>query len=30
MKKWREFLQPIAQRSWRKTNYFSTLKRKPL
>jgi len=26
MKKWREFYKPIAWRSKRKTNHFSTLK----
>ena len=30
MKKWRESFKPITQRSKRKTNYFSTPKRKPL
>ena len=30
MKKWREFFKPIAQRSKRKANHFSTLKWKPL
>ena len=30
MKTWREIFKPIVQRNKRKTNYFSTLKWKPL
>ena len=30
MKKWRESFKPITKRSNRKTNYFSTIKWKPL